>query len=332
VENAEAISQNILSRQSSLPEDTVPRVVALHARFTSLTTEYNAKRNAQTQVSDRLKAAPDEATRSSLLEEVRAFKAELKALQRQLDEVEDELLRLAVLLPNETHPDVPDKEELLATYGPQPISSDTARDHLAIADALDLIDCEGGVHATGASFYVLRNEAALLELALVSYATTVATRHGFTFCTTPDIVRRDVMLRCGFQHRDAATQTYELVPPPHRAVPVHVLAGTAEIPLAAMHARAVIAEKHLPKLYAGLGRAFRAEAGAKGGEARGLYRTHQFTKLELFAVTSPAQSEGILEKMKEVQVEIFSGLGFPFRYPARLTLRAAVLMFLAQSD
>ncbi|KAI0034163.1 seryl-tRNA synthetase [Vararia minispora EC-137] len=314
-ENAEAKSQNIIKRNSKLPDDTIPRIVALHHQFATLTTEVNAKRSLQSTISDRVRDAKTDDARTAARAEATLLKGELKGLQAKLDAVHEDLLNLAILVPNDAHPDVPVGPEenavTLSTHGPPPTPADRARDHMAIAGALDLVDGEAGAMAAGSSFYFLRNEAALLELALVSYALSIATKHGFTFVTTPDVVYANNAVRCGFHHRDAATQTYHIETKPDS--PKLVLAGTAEIPLAAMFGRQVIPKKDLPKLFVGLGHAFRAEAGAKGAEAHGLYRVHQFTKLELFAVTTPEQSESMFERMKGVQLEIFSGLGFPFR-------------------
>ncbi len=151
--------------------------------------------------------------------------------------------------------------------------------------------------------------------------------------TTPDVVRADIARRCGFQPRDdsdddaaAPTQMYHLAADtradaeaeadagsPSHSHPELVLSGTAEIPLAGMYANKILHLKDLPLKVVGLGRAFRAEAGARGADTRGLYRVHQFTKLELFSVSRASQSEEVMEEMRRVQIEIFSGLGFPFR-------------------
>ncbi|TFY80311.1 hypothetical protein EWM64_g3706 [Hericium alpestre] len=190
------------------------------------------------------------------------------------------------------------------------------RDHVSVGRALDLIDLEAGALVTGSSWYYLRNEAALLEMALVNYALSIAISHGFTPVTTPDVVRSDIATRCGFQPRDQAdppvAQMYHIAGT-GGSQPELVLTGTAEIPLAGLFANKIIPAQSLPSKVVGLGRAFRAEAGARGADTRGLYRVHQFTKLELFAVCEPGQSEELMEGMKQLQIKIFEGLGFPFR-------------------
>ena len=173
---------------------------------------------------------------------------------------------------------------------------------------------------TGSSWYYLLREAAMLEIALTNYGLSIALEHGFMSVTTPDVVRSDVARRCGFQPRDNAdppvSQMYHLSANDSSSSlhPELVLSGTAEIPLAGMFANKILPLNDLPLKVVGLGRAFRAEAGARGTVTRGLYRVHQFTKLELFAISQAGQSEEMMEEMQRVQVEIFSGLGFPFRY------------------
>ena len=273
--------------------------------------------------------AKDPEKKQAALDEAKALKEEISGLEDRIAEIEDELYTLALAIPNDTHPDVPVGPEsvavTLSTHGPEPLPASPARDHVAICRALDLIDLEAGATVTGSSWYYLKNEGALLELALVNYALSIAMRHGYTPVTTPDVVRADVARRCGFQPRDpvdgAASQMYHLA---HAADPAAgqgqghthpelVLAGTAEIPLAGMFANRILPAGELPVKVVGLGHAFRAEAGARGADTRGLYRVHQFTKLELFVVSEEERSGEVMEDMRKMQAEIFEGLGLSFR-------------------
>lgn len=240
-------------------------------------------------------------------------------MENYLKDFEERLLKLAFAVPNDTHPDTPLGPEsaavTLSTHGPEPLPPSSSRDHVSIGRTLGLLDLEAAATVTGSSWYYLLNEGALLEMALVNYALSIAIRHGFTPVTTPDVVRADVAHRCGFQPRDPTidppvSQMYHISP----SNPELVLAGTAEIPLAGLFANRLFNEGELPAKVVGLGRAFRAEAGARGADTRGLYRVHQFTKLELFAVSESEQSEEIMEEMKKLQIEIFEGLGLSFRY------------------
>ena len=290
----------------------------------------------------------EEEARRAALQAAKQLKADISQLEQDLAQTDDQLFALASAVPNDTHPLAPlgpsSAAVVLSTHGPPnplPHSSSPQRDHLSISRQLGLLDLEAGATVTGSSWYYLLREAALLEMVLTNYGLSIALNHGFTPVMTPDVVRSDVARRCGFHPRDTTTtnnnkdndngantpapsQMYHLAADhyhhpdaladsttsPH---PELVLSGTAEIPLAGMFANKILALEDLPHKVVGLGRAFRAEAGARGADTRGLYRVHQFTKLELFAVTRASQSEEVMEEMRRVQIEIFSGLGFPFR-------------------
>lgn len=237
-----------------------------------------------------------------------------------MDALDNQLLTLGLAIPNDTHPSSPLGPEssaaVLSSHGPEPLPFDSHRDHVSVAQKLGLIDLESGAMVTGTSWYYLTNEAALLELALTNYAMSIAARYGFTPVTTPDVVKSDIASRCGFQPRDTSadppvSQLYHI----ERSTSASglILAGTAEIPLAGMFGNKIFPVGSLPSKVVGLGRAFRAEAGAHGVDTRGLYRVHQFTKLELFTVTEEGASEEMMQEMLRVQVAILDGLGFPFR-------------------
>ncbi|KAI0824999.1 seryl-tRNA synthetase [Trametes gibbosa] len=327
-ENVVFKSHNAFNRKAVLPVGAIQTVSRLYEEQKALSNELNAKRHMRLTISDQIRTfAKDPQLKQSVLERAKALKAEISRLEVRAARLEDELYALALAIPNDTHPDVPIGPEstaiTLSTHGPEPLPATPTRDHVSICRALDLIDLEAGATVTGSSWYYLKNEGALLELALVNYALSVAMRHGFTPVTTPDVVRSDIARRCGFQPRDpvdgAASQMYHLM---HSADPAAaeshhhpelVLAGTAEIPLAGMFANKIMAAGELPLKVVGLGRAFRAEAGARGADTRGLYRVHQFTKLELFVVSEEEKSEEMMAEMRQLQTEIFEGLGLSFR-------------------
>ncbi|KAI0651985.1 hypothetical protein C8Q79DRAFT_997182 [Trametes meyenii] len=325
-ENVVFKSHNAFNRKAALPVGAVQTVARLYDEQKELSSTLNAKRHARSTVGDRIKAhAEDPHKKQAALEEAKALKAEITELEERVALLEDELHALALAIPNDTHPEVPIGPESVAvtisTHGPSPLPASPTRDHVAICRALDLIDLEAGATVSGSSWYYLKNEGALLELALVNYALSAAMRHGYTPVTTPDVVRADIARRCGFQPRDpadgAASQMYHLLHDPAAAESHNhagfVLAGTAEIPLAGMFANRILAESELPLKVVGLGHAFRAEAGARGADTRGLYRVHQFTKLELFVVSGEEASETMMEDMRKLQAEIFEGLGLTFR-------------------
>lgn len=309
---------------------TLPTIGKLYEEQKTLSSVLNTRRHEQSQVGDRIKkVAKDASAKQVALSEAKALKAEISGLEAKLAEVDDELFRLALAVPNDTHPDVPIGPESTAVtiseHGPAPMPASPARDHVSIGRQLGLLDLEAAATVTGSSWYYLLNEGALLELALVNYAMSVAIRRGFTPVTVPDVVRSDIAYRCGFQPRDPDSDTpvsqmyhvSNVLPNASGNEAQHhpelVLAGTAEIPLAGMFADKVFLPSELPIKVVGLGRAFRAEAGARGADTRGLYRVHQFTKLELFAVTPDSQSEAMMDELRSLQTEIFEGLGLTFR-------------------
>jgi seryl-tRNA synthetase len=299
-------------------------VARLYTELREVSATLNAKRNARSAVGERIRRSVDPTEKETSLEEAKELKKEVIDLEAKLAHLDDQLLTLALAIPNDTHSSSPLGPEsaavVLSTHGPSPIPASPSRDHVSICSALGLIDLEAGATVTGSAWYYLLNEGALLETALTNFALSVAIKHGFSFVTTPDVVRSDIAQRCGFQPRDhdsdpPVTQMYHInnQATPSSRHPELVLCGTAEIPLAGLFANKVLPPKSLPLRTVGLGKSFRAEAGARGADTRGLYRVHQFTKLELFVVTEEEQSEDAMEQMRQVQVEICDALGFPFR-------------------
>jgi seryl-tRNA synthetase len=280
----------------------------LYETSLSLRRKLDSVRAKQRDVGNLIKAGGgDEAVRQA-----KKLKLKVVEYEKILEETEKELLELGLTLPNETHP-------------ASPISADKRRDHLDISSKWNWVDTAASATATGTSWPYFKGSLALLEQALIQYALSVAVQKGWTPVATPDVVKEDVMARCGFQPRDAAGQTYYLTTTPPNADPAEahasqkhanlVLTATAEIPLAALSADKIIAFQSLPQKFVGVGKAFRAEAGARGADTRGLYRLHQFQKIELFAVTEGALpvSEAMMEEMREMQKEIYSSLGLSVR-------------------
>ncbi|KAG6866051.1 hypothetical protein C0991_009148 [Blastosporella zonata] len=321
-ENIVKKSNNAINRKAPLPSGAVDDVARKYTQYKSLQNELNAKRNARSIAGENIRRASEKGdlkAKEAALAEATHLKTAVAALEKTVASVETDLLALALAIPNDTHPESPLGPEsaatTLATCGPTPIPADPERDHVSICRKLDLLDLESGSTVTGSSWYYLLNEAALLEIALTNYAMSLALKRGFTPIITPDVVRSDIANRCGFQPRDNSDpplqQMYHLHTPP--ASPELVLSGTSEIPLAGMFANKIFSPTTLPLKVVGLGHSFRAEAGARGTDTRGLYRVHQFTKVELFAVTTEAESESMMKDMVEVQKTILDGLDLPYR-------------------
>ncbi|KAF9929816.1 seryl-tRNA synthetase [Linnemannia zychae] len=299
-----------------------------------------------------------ERKRQELIERGRVLKEEIHAQEAELAVLETQLYEQAILIPNTTHPETPigpESEARLVRIQGVPrlnpgvkafahpgVDSETAGeegrallgnvseypllDHVSLAKHLDLVDFEAATAATGARWYYLKNEAALLELALIQFATQRAVKAGYMPVITPDVVRPEVVQACGFQPRDEASQTYWVTtaaPGSAKAMSPEggahhsalCLVATAEIALGGMNMNKVIEESQLPIKMAGFGRAFRAEAGSRGAEVKGLYRVHQFSKVELFALSKadPGESDLILEDIRKFQEDIFEELGLCYR-------------------
>jgi seryl-tRNA synthetase len=311
-----ATTRNHLLRNSSLPSDHIAHVQRLRDMHKLLLTKIQAIKAKQRDVGQLIRNKIGDTEEA--LRQAKKLKARVVEYEATMSEMESELLDMAIKLPNFSHPAVtPGPEEnaaVLETFGPDPIPADPNRDHLRTANHFELVDNEASTVASGSSWPYLKGALALLEMALINYALSIAVRHGYTPVIPPDVIKGDLAWRCGFSPRDEPNgpqQTYAINN--NAGEPTHVLAGTAEIPLAALFANRIFLQSALPQKVAGVGHAFRAEAGARGADTRGLYRVHQFTKVELFCVTPEGASEAMMEEMRQVQKEIVSGLGLSVR-------------------
>ncbi|TEB38957.1 seryl-tRNA synthetase [Coprinellus micaceus] len=301
--------QNSISRNAPVPQADIESVAKLYNQANELSKELNTRRHLQSLIGEKIRKAANDEERQKAKEEALALKQEVHKLQADLQSIETSYQAAALYIPNDTHPEVPIGPEpsarVLATHGPAFVEADPKRDHVSVAKQLDLLDLESGATVTGSSWYFLKNEAALLEMALTNYSMSIAMKHGFIPVTTPDVVRSDIAVRCGFQPRDTGdalvSHMYHITPN-HESAPQLILSGTAEIPLAGMFANKIHPEVDAT-----------AEAGARSADTRGLYRVHQFTKVELFGVSTEAQSEEMMEEMKDIQIRILQGLNLHFR-------------------
>ncbi len=308
-DNLDAVKANCANRNVKADVDAVVRLDAERKGVQRQADETKAKQN---ELSKKFQSAkPDE--RAALKEESTKLKEQVAGFDTKLKEIE-EALRVAILpIPNMTHPDAPVGTDavanvVVAKFGEPTTFDFPPKDHVSLVEALSLADFEAGVKVAGQKFYFLKNEAVLLELALVQYAMQKLIAHGFTPIITPDLAKVDVLEGIGFSPRDNAEtrQVYTI------ADSDLCLIATAEITLGGMHRDEILDEAKLPMKYVGLSHCFRTEAGAAGRDTRGLYRVHQFTKVEMFAFCTPEQSDAIHEEIRLIEQEIFQGLGLPF--------------------
>lgn len=242
----------------------------------------------------------------------REMKKQIATVEEAAKQADEECAALMQKLPNMTDPEAPDGTDekdnrVLHEVGEKPQFDFEPRDHLVIATALDIIDFERGAKVAGSGFYYLKNEGVLLELALARFAIDFLREKGFTLMTTPDLARRQFSLGTGYLPRGPEAQTYEI------AGSDLGLIATAEVTLAAFHAGEILSASQLPLRYAGLSHCFRREDGAYGKYSKGLYRVHQFTKVEMFAFTTAEISKKTHEEFLGLEEELWQKLDIPYR-------------------
>src|SRR5260221_1295678 len=235
----------------------------------------------------------DPEKKKALIAEGKSLRERVGALEKQIKHVEAELHAALMTIPNVTHPDAPVSTDptgnrVLRTVGTPPQFDFKPKDHVALAEKLDLVDFDAGASVTGQKFYFLKNEAVLLELALVQYAMQKLIKEGYTPVITPDLARVEVLEGIGFISRDPNPETRQVYTIADTDL---CLIATAEITLGGMLRDKILDETQLPKKYVGLSHCFRTQTGGPGRDTRGLYRVHQFTKVEMFAFCTPEQSE-----------------------------------------
>ena len=307
-DNLDAVKKNIADRNMTADADIV---VELYDKRTKLVTDRQAlqeKRNANAQA---MKQKLDNDARQKLIDEGKKIKEELAEAEKTLSEVEAQLEEAARKIPNMAHPDAPigklDTENLEVKKVGTPRKFEfKPKDHVELMENLDLIDFERGTKVSGPKFYYLKNDAVFLEQALIQYALNTLRKHGFTPFITPDIAKEEVLKGIGFNPRGNESNVYAI------EEEGTCLVATAEITLGGYHSGEILDKSKLPLFYCGLSHCFRREAGAAGQFSKGLYRVHQFDKVEMFVYCLPEDSDKIHEKLRLIEEEIFTGLGLPF--------------------
>jgi seryl-tRNA synthetase len=308
-ENAAAVEENCKNRGV---EANVELVVELADRRSALIQDLNELKQRQNQLAKSVGRERDEEVRLRLIEESRAMRQRMPTTEEDLSRVEERLREEQLKIPNMTHPDAPigkDESENveIRRWGEIPEFGFDVKDHVELGDTLGIIDFDAGTKVAGSKFYFLRGDAVLLELGLVRYAMDILVERGYQPAITPDLARDEHLVGTGFIPRGPETQIYSVEDSDLSLI------ATAEITLAGSLADEIVDEEQLPIRLAGLSHCFRTEAGSHGRASRGLYRVHQFTKVEMFAFTTPEQSEAMHNEMLEIEERIFQGLGLPYR-------------------
>lgn len=336
-QNPALYEQTCLERNYKAQASYPARIVALHDEWQSRQRDGRALRERSNllrrQIASPCSVSPGQdhdgatATREQLLDDARRLKQQLASIEHDEDRLQAEIQALALALPNLTGHHAPrgDRPALLSYINdhpePHPSSSDRVwRSHVHIGSELGILDFAGAATSSGWGWYYLLGDGAQLEHALVSYALDTARRYGWAQVSPPSVVYSHIASACGFQPRDqhGETQVYTLSQSPRdrdKGRPELSLAATAEIPLAGMRADSVLDEADLPSRRAAVSRCYRAEAGARGADTKGLYRVHEFTKVELFAWTppDPHAAADVFDEMLDMQTEILGSLGLHCR-------------------
>ncbi|GGU27194.1 serine--tRNA ligase [Streptomyces lavendofoliae] len=257
------------------------------------------------------KASPEE--RAELLRKAEQLKADVKAAEAAQNEADDETRRLLLKLGNIVHEDVPVGGEedfvVLETHGTvRDFGAEgfEPKDHLELGEALGAIDVERAAKVSGSRFYYLTGVGALLELALVNAAIAQATEAGFIPMLTPTLVRPRAMEGTGFLGQ-AAENVY------HLEKDDYYLVGTSEVPLAAYHMDEILDAEKLPLRYAGFSPCYRREAGTYGKDTRGIFRVHQFDKVEMFSYVAPEEAEAEHKRLLDWEKQWLTSLELPFQ-------------------
>lgn len=309
LDNVDLVQENCRLRGADADVAKVATLEKARRQKQQETEDFNRRANETSKLIG--KASAEE--RPQIIEEGRKLREEKDAAHKEVDRLDAEIIDLLRLIPNLTHPEAPvgadDQANLEIRRGQtEPRKFDfKVLDHVDLGEKLDLIDFESGAQVAGAGFYFLKNEAVLLELALQRYVLEILMKEGFTPTITPDLARTEIMHGVGFIPRGPETQIYSV-----ENTDLNLVA-TAEITLGGMNAGKVLEAEDLPKLYCGVSHCYRTEAGSAGRASRGLYRVHQFTKVEMFAFTLPDQSDATLDKFCDLECKIFDGLGIPYR-------------------
>ncbi len=299
-DNIELVKENCSKRHVKVDIDLL---IGIDHELRGIKTVLDGHRSRRNAVS-KTKPTPE------IIDEMKLLGQEIKKAEVRLDELETQYRELLMKVPNLTHTETPigGEEDFKVIFQKEPTKFDfEPKDHEALMLNLDLVDFERGAKVAGSKFYFAKNDLVRLNQALLNYGMDIATAHGFTLMETPDMAKMDILEGAGFNPRGEETQIYSI------ANTDLCLVGTAEITVGGFHKDEILDFSSGPKKYVALSHCFRTEAGAYGRTSKGLYRVHQFTKLEMFIYCKPEDSEAMHQELLSIEQEIADGLGFPYR-------------------
>lgn len=301
-ENADLVKNNCKNRLSDANIDEFLDLDKEIRQMETALENLRAKRNAVSKTKPTFEQ----------IEEMKAVGAEIKVIEENLIPFKSKFREIWMAIPNMTHLEVAvssneEDNPVLDTFLQSTVFDFEARDHVQLAEINDLIDFDRAAKVSGAKFYYLKNELALMEFALIQYALSVVMKHNFIPFSTPDLAKKEVLEGLGFNPRGESTQIYNIENSDL------CLIGTAEITMGGLHMNEILDEKDLPKKYVAVSHCFRTEAGAYSKFSKGIFRVHQFTKIEMFQYVTPENSEVAHKELLGIERAIFEGLEIPFR-------------------
>lgn len=303
------IKKNIEDRYMNVDLD---KIIQDQDRRAELLLEVENLRARRNENASKMKGKMDPETRARLIAEGKALKEELAGKEAEFSAVDALFQAEARTIPNYAHPKAPvgkeDKDSLAVKFhGEIPRFSFKPKDHVQLGESLDVLDFDSGAKVAGQKFYYIKNQLVILQMALERYAMDIVLKHGFTPFITPDIAKEEILQGIGFNPRGEESNIYTI------EGTGTCLVGTAEITLGGYYQNTILDKSQLPIRMTGLSHCFRREAGGAGQYSKGLYRVHQFSKLEMFIYCLPEESDKFHEEILSIEEEIFSGLGLAYR-------------------
>ncbi|EPY51419.1 serine-tRNA ligase [Schizosaccharomyces cryophilus OY26] len=317
-EHSGEIHQNCVNRNMRAVAETLPTIKSLYEEHTAVRNQLTPYVSEKNKITGLIKSSKDGEHRSFLVSEAKNIKVKIDSIEKLSSDIQKKLYHYCLSLPNSTLPSVPlgseDNAVCVASIGEQKNLNEKnfyIKDHLELAgDAIDLLSAS---ETSGHAFCYIKGEVAELEMSLINYAIDFAKSRGWSLVIPPSIVRSDVALACGFQPRDEqGEQIYQLENQYESNSPKQCLVGTAEISLASLGFRQTFHDLK-EKRVVGVSRSYRREAGARGRDTKGLYRLHEFTKVELFSWTHPSQSSRVFDDIIKLQIDFIHSLGLSAR-------------------
>lgn len=307
-ENADKVRQNTLER--GMDASFVDKWLEVDSTFKSKKGELESLNKRKNEIADLLK---DSSKRTpELIEEGKQVKESISPLEEEIKSIESEWSDLIACIPNIHFDDVPegksdDENVEVRKWGEIPAFNFEPKDHVTLGNELGILDFDAGAKVSGSQFYFLKNDLVKLNYALIQFGLDFFEREGFTLVETPDLAKSKYYLGTGYAPRGDEAQIYEI-----DGEDLGLIA-TAEVTMAGLHSDQVLPRENFPLCYAALSHCFRKESGAYGKYSKGLYRVHQFTKLEMFVYCSPEQSKDMHTKLLDIEERIAQAIGIPYR-------------------